>query len=81
MGKTEYPFSPPYQGDDETLECRRWMRRGGKRRDSRIGLSSHSRGQKIYNRQWPGQTDSMFTAIPEGRGKPLGEFYATKPTQ
>ena len=55
------------------------MRRGGDRRDSRIGLSSYSRGQKISNRQWPGHKYSMYTALPEGNGKPQGVTFAKKP--
>ena len=55
------------------------MRRGGKRRDSRIVLSTYSRGQKISNRQLPGHKYSMYTALPEGNGKPQGVIFAKKP--
>ena len=55
------------------------MRRGSDRRDSRIGLSSYSRRQKISNRQWPNHKYSMYTALPEGNGKPQGVSFAKKP--
>ena len=62
-----------------TMKPWRWIRRGGDRRVTRIGLSSYSRGQKISKRQWPGHKYSMYTELPEGNGKPQGVTFAKKP--